>query len=210
MSMDYLEQLIKRHPQLDSIKDDINKAYLIITDSFAKGGKLLIAGNGGSAADAEHIVAELMKSNVKKGKIDNKFISNINEIDTEIAKYLISNLQPGLPAIALTTHTSLITAIINDIDGNSIFSQQVYSYGKEGDVFWGISTSGNAKNVLYAAAAAKAKKLQVITLTGSSGGALTRFADVSIAAPETETYKVQELHTLIYHCLCLMIEEQTF
>jgi len=208
--MDYLAQLIKRYPQLDSIKEDINKAYLTIADSFANGGKLLIAGNGGSAADAEHIVAELMKSNIKERKLDDAFISNIKDVGIEIAKYLISNLQPGLPAISLTSNSSLITAIINDIDSNSIFSQQLYSYGKERDVFLGISTSGNAKDILYAAATAKAKNLKVIALTGGSGGALRNFSDVSIVVPETEVYKIQELHQPVYHCLCLMIEDRFF
>jgi D-sedoheptulose 7-phosphate isomerase len=208
--MNYLQQLIKRYPQLESIKTEINDAFLVISESFAKGGKLLIAGNGGSAADAEHIVGEMMKNFVKKRRLDSAFVSKIKEIDIEIAQYLLSSLQPGLPAIALSNNASLITAAVNDIDGNIIFSQQVYAYGKEGDVFLGISTSGNAKNVLYAAAAAKAKQLQVIALSGGSGGALQRFADLSIIVPETETYKIQELHLPIYHCLCLMIEERLF
>ena len=208
--MDYLQQLTKRYPQLESIETDINKAFFIIAESFAKGGKLLIAGNGGSAADAEHIVGEMMKNFIKKRKLDDEFISNIKEVDAEIARYLISSLQPGLPAIDLSSQTSLITASVNDIDVNVVFAQQLYGYGKEGDVFLGISTSGNSKNVLYAAAAAKAKKLRVIALSGGSGGALRRFADVSIIAPETETYKIQELHLPIYHCLCLMIEERFF
>jgi D-sedoheptulose 7-phosphate isomerase len=208
--MDYVQQLMKRYPQLESIRGDINEAFLIISESFAKGGKLLIAGNGGSAADAEHIAGELMKDFVKKRNLDDAFISNIKEVDAEIARYLISNLQPGLPVIALSSNTSLVTALINDIDGNIIFSQQVYGYGKEGDVFLGISTSGNAKNVLYAAATAKAKQLRVIALSGGSGGALRRYADAAIVVPETETYKIQELHLPIYHCLCLMIEERFF
>jgi D-sedoheptulose 7-phosphate isomerase len=147
---------------------------------------------------------------VKKRNLDDAFISNIKEVDAEIARYLISNLQPGLPAIALSSNTSLVTALINDIDGNIVFSHLVYGYGKEEDVFLGISTSGNAKNVLYAAAAAKAKQLRVIALSGGCGGALRRFADAAIVVPETETYKIQELHLPIYHCLCLMIEERFF
>jgi len=119
-------------------------------------------------------------------------------------------LQPGLPAIALSAHASLATAIINDIDGNAIFAQQVYGYGKEGDVFLGISTSGNSKNVLYAAATARAKKIKVVALTGGGGGSLRGLADVSIAVPETETRKIQELHLPIYHCLCMMLEDHFF
>jgi D-sedoheptulose 7-phosphate isomerase len=208
--MDYLQQLIERYPRLESIKTEINAAFDIIAESFTIGSKLLIAGNGGSAADAEHMVGELMKDFVKKRCLPESFVSAIESVDTEIAKFLVPLLQPGLPVISLSCHASLNTAVINDIDGTIAFSQQVYGYGREGDVFLGISTSGNAKNVLYAAATAKAKKMKVIAFTGSTGGALRRFADVSIMAPETETYKIQELHLPIYHCLCLMLEEHFF
>ena len=208
--MDYLQQLIERYPQLEPVRRDINKAYEVIVDSFTNGGKLLIAGNGGSAADAEHIVGELMKSFVKKRKLPGDFINDIKNTDPEVACYLENNLQPGLPVISLSGHASINTAAINDIDGNITFAQQLYGYGKEGDVFLGISTSGNAKNVCYAAVIAKAKKIKVIALTGCSGGEIRRFADVSIVVPETETYKIQELHLPVYHCLCLMLEDRFF
>ena len=208
--MDYLQQLTERYPLLEKVKADINAAFNIMAESFANGGKLLIAGNGGSAADAEHIVGELMKSFVKKRALPDSFISSISNVDSEIAQYLIPRLQPGLPAIALSGHVSLNTAAINDIDGNITFAQQVYGYGKEGDVFLGISTSGNAKNVLYAAAAAKAKNMKIIALSGGNGGALRRLSDAIIAVPETETYKIQELHLPVYHCLCLMLEDRFF
>jgi D-sedoheptulose 7-phosphate isomerase len=208
--MDYLELLIERYPRLNSIKTEINNAFFIIANSYAKGGKLLIAGNGGSAADSEHITTELMKNFLIKRNLSNVFIKNIKKIDSDIAQYLITRLQPSLPAIALSCHTSLNTAVINDIDGNIIFAQQVYGYGKEGDVFLGISTAGNSKNLLYAAATAKAKNLSVIALTGADGGSLRYFADVSIIVPEIETYKIQELHLPVYHCLCMMLEEHFF
>jgi D-sedoheptulose 7-phosphate isomerase len=208
--MDYLQQLTERYPQLTTLKDDIYSAFSIISESFAQGGKLLIAGNGGSAADAEHIVGELMKSFVKKRNLPVSFISDIKNVDTEIANYLIPLLQPGLPAIALSGHNSLNTACINDIDGNITFAQQVYGYGTTVDVFLGISTSGNSKNLLYAAAVAKAKKLKVIALTGGNGGKIKNLADVSIIVPETEAHKIQELHLPIYHCLCLMLEDRFF
>ena len=208
--MDYIQQLITRYPLLDCIKGDINSAFNILADSFSCGGKLLIAGNGGSSADAEHIVGELMKSFVKKRKLPGDFIDSIKKVDTEIARYLEGNLQPGLPAISLVGHASINTAAINDIDGNITFAQQLYGYGKEGDVFLGISTSGNAKNVCNAAVTAKAKKIKVIALTGCTGGELQRLADVSIVVPETETYKIQELHLPVYHCLCLMLEDRFF
>ena len=208
--MDHLQQLIKRHPLLKPVGCDIEAAFFIISESFLNDGKLLIAGNGGSAADAEHIVGELMKNFVKKRNLPDSFITSINNVDSEIAKYLIPRLQPGLPAIALSGHNPLATAAINDIDGNITFAQQVYGYGNEGDVFLGISTSGNAMNVIYAAAAAKAKNIKTITLTGGTGGKLKHLSDVSIVVPETETYKVQELHLPVYHCLCLMLEDRFF
>ncbi|MCL2719892.1 MAG: SIS domain-containing protein [Treponema sp.] len=208
--MDYLQQLIDRYPSLSPIIMDINSAFEIIKDSYKNNGKLLIAGNGGSASDAEHITGELMKSFIKKRNLPDSFITNIKNVDSEISDYLLSRLQPGLPAIALCGHSSLNTACINDIDGNITFAQQVYGYGKEGDVFFGISTSGNSKNILYAAAVAKAKKLKVIGLTGENGGKLKQFSDVCICVPETETYKIQELHLPVYHTLCMMIENYFF
>jgi len=208
--MDYLQQLIERYPKLESAKDDIKAAFDIIVNSYSNGGKLLIAGNGGSASDAEHIAGELMKTFAKKRELPGSFVSEVAAVDAEIARYLVPRLQPGLPAIALSGHASLNTACINDIDGNITFAQQVYGYGKEGDVLLAISTSGNSKNVLYGAAVARAKKLKIIALTGASGGKLIKFADVCIRVPETETYKIQELHLPVYHLLCMMLEDRFF
>jgi D-sedoheptulose 7-phosphate isomerase len=208
--MDYIQQLIQRYPALEIVKKDISAAFEIIANSYANGGKLLIAGNGGSASDAEHIAGELMKTFEKKRTLPDSFIMDIKKVNIEIAEYLIPRMQPGLPTIALSGHASLNTACINDIDGNITFAQQVYGYGKETDVLLAISTSGNSKNVLYAAAVAKAKKLKIIALSGGSGGALRNFADVNIIVPETETFKIQELHLPVYHCLCQMLENHFF
>jgi D-sedoheptulose 7-phosphate isomerase len=208
--MDYLQQLIERYPHLAPLKGDINTAFEIIAQTFSNGGKLLIAGNGGSAADAEHIAGELMKTFSKKRNLPVSFISEIKKVDSEIAEYLVPRMQPGLPAIALSGHASLNTACINDIDGNITFAQQVYGYGKEGDVLLAISTSGNSKNVLYATAVARVKKLKVIALTGKSGGKLKQYSDVCICVPETETWKIQELHLPVYHVICMMLEEHFF
>jgi len=208
--MDYLKDLTERYPLLINIKDTINTSYNILKESYINSGKLLIAGNGGSASDAEHIVGELMKSFVKKRKLPDSFITEIKKNDCEISEYLLSKIQPGLPVIALSGHASLNTACINDIDGNITFAQQVYAYGKEGDVFLGISTSGNANNVLYACAVAKAKNLKTIGLTGNTGGKLKNYCDVCICVPETETYKIQELHLPVYHTLCMMLEDYFF
>jgi len=208
--VDYIQQLIQRYPALESVKNDINAAFDIIANSFSNGGKLLIAGNGGSASDAEHIAGELMKTFEKKRTLPDSFIMDIKKVNIEIAEYLIPRMQPGLPTIALSGHASLNTACINDIDGNITFAQQVYGYGKETDVLLAISTSGNSKNILYAAAVAKAKKLKIIALSGGSGGALRNIADVSIIVPETETWKIQEFHLPVYHCLCQMLENHFF
>jgi len=209
-STNYLNTLIQRYPLLACVKNEIKAAFDILVKSYVKGGKLLIAGNGGSASDAEHIAGELMKTFEKRRNLPDSFIMDIKKVNIEIAEYLIPRMQPGLPTIALSGHASLNTACINDIDGNITFAQQVYGYGKEEDVLLAISTSGNSKNILYAAAVAKAKKLKIIALTGGSGGALRNFANVSIVVPETETYKIQELHLPVYHCLCQMLENHFF
>ncbi|GHV12775.1 hypothetical protein FACS189491_06430 [Spirochaetia bacterium] len=208
--MDYLQQLIKRYPVLDSIRDDIAAAYRILEESFEAGGKLLVAGNGGSAADADHIVGELMKGFVKKRPLPASFLSRLEEISPDCAPRIGPVLQQGLPAIALSAHTALSTAYINDVGADTLYAQQVYGYGNEGDVFLGISTSGNSNNILYAALTAKAGNMKTIALSGGSGGALTKAADAAIIVPETETYKIQELHLPIYHALCLMLEEHFF
>jgi len=208
--MDHLRELIRRYPALEPASADIGAAFDALAGSFEKGGKLLIAGNGGSAADAEHIVGELMKGFAKKRNLPDSLARGLASVDSEIAEYLVPRLQPGLPAIALSAHSALATATANDIDGAAVFAQQVLAYGNEGDVFLGISTSGNSKNVLCAAACAKAKGMKVIALTGGAGGALRRLADVSIVVGESETYKVQELHLPVYHCLCMMLEDRFF
>jgi D-sedoheptulose 7-phosphate isomerase len=208
--MDHLQELINRYPSLINIKEDVSNVYTALTESYMSGGKLLVAGNGGSAADAEHIIGELMKGFVKKRKLPGNFIDNLNTIDEESAKYLECRIQPGLPAIALGNHISLTTACINDIDGNIIYAQQVYGYGLPNDVFLGISTSGNSKNIIYALITARAKNMKTIVLTGGTGGLAVKYADISIIVPETETFKIQELHLPIYHTLCLMLEDFFF
>jgi D-sedoheptulose 7-phosphate isomerase len=208
--MDHLQQLIDRCPSLNGIRDSIQRGYELIITTFQSGGKILIAGNGGSAADAEHIVGELMKSFVRKRTVPDDYAARLDRINPEIARFLAPRIQPGLPAIALTGHPSLSSACTNDIDGTIVYAQQLYGYGKSGDLFIGISTSGNAKNVLYAAVAAKAKGLRVLALSGGTGGKLAEYADISIIVPETETYKIQELHLPVYHTLCLMTEEHFF
>lgn len=206
----HLDLLIKRYPILGRIKNDIATAYSIIADCYQNGGKLLVAGNGGSAADAEHIVGELMKAFVLERKVKQDFADKLISIDVEMGTVLAKNLQGALPAIALDGHMSLSTAYMNDCEPLLCFAQQVNGYGNAGDVFLGISTSGNSKNVIYAAIVARAKGMKVIGLTGEADSKLSKLADVCIQAPETETYKVQELHLPIYHALCLMIEKEFY
>ncbi len=177
---------------------------------YESGGKLLIAGNGGSCADSEHIVGELMKGFCNKRPVPEGFARKLMEADEERGKELAAKLQQGLPAIALTGHTALSTAYLNDVDGRLTVAQQLYGYGRTGDVFLGISTSGNAENILYAAAAARAMEIPVIALTGKDGGRLAAAADAAIIVPEQETYRIQELHLPVYHTLCLMLEERFF
>ena len=208
--MDHLALLINRYPVLEPVKEAIFQAYCLLEKCYEGGGKLLIGGNGGSSADIEHIEGERMKGYYKNRQVPEDFAGKLMEADKERGKYLAEKLQQGLPAIALTGHTALSTAYLNDVDGLLTIAQQLYGYGKKGDVFLGISTSGNSENILYAAAAARAMEIPVIALTGKDGGRLAEAADVAIIVPEQETYRIQELHLPVYHALCLMLEERFF
>lgn len=205
-----LDELTERYPKLEKVKTEIQRAYEVIRDCYEQGGKLLIAGNGGSCADSEHIVGELMKGFVKRRPLPAELQERICQEDPEHGKELARSLQGGLTAIALTGHAGLSTAFANDVNGDMIFAQQVCGYGRPGDVFLGISTSGNSRNVDYAVTTAKAMGLSVIGLTGKDGGTLGKRADVAVIVPEMETFKIQELHLPVYHALCLMLEEHFF
>ena len=208
--MRHIDLLMERYPSLESAKNDIVAAYLLLEESYKNGGKLLVAGNGGSAADAEHIVGELMKGFKLPRKPEADFAEKLVEENQELGSVLAENLQGALPAIALDGHPALSTAYMNDCEPLLCFAQQVNGYGKSGDVFLGISTSGNSKNVLFAATTAHAKGMKVIGLTGAKDSKLKDMSDVCIKAPQTETYMIQELHLPIYHCLCLMLEDRFF
>lgn len=208
--MRHIDLLVERYPSLESAKNDIVAAYLLLEESYENGGKLLVAGNGGSAADAEHIVGELMKGFKLSRKPETDFAERLVAENQELGSVLVENLQGALPAIALDGHPALSTAYMNDCEPLLCFAQQVNGYGKSGDVFLGISTSGNSKNVLYAATTAHAKGMKVIGLTGAKDSKLKDMSDVCIKAPQTETYMIQELHLPIYHCLCLMLENRFF
>ncbi len=206
----YINDLIMRYPLLEQIRGDIVKGYYIMEGCYANGGKILIAGNGGSAADSEHIAGELMKRFQVPRPVDEDFSKRLCEIDPKRGQRLAQNLEKTLMAIPLVAHEALTTAYINDVDGLGVFAQQLYGYGRKGDVFLGISTSGNSQNIMNATVVARALGIKVIGLTGAKGGELSEVADVAIRVPETETYLIQELHLPIYHCWCHMLEEHFF
>lgn len=208
--MSNLDLLIMRHPHLECCKGNIIIAFEFIRDCYKNGGKLLVCGNGGSAADAEHIVGELMKGFKKARHLASIEVEKLVEIDSLMGRTLADNLQGALPAIALDGHPALTTAYMNDCEPIICFAQQVYGYGCKNDVLFAISTSGNSRNVLYAVVAAKAKGMVVIGLTGENDSKLSAMSDVCIRVPSTETYQIQELHLPIYHCLCLMLEDYFF
>ena len=206
----HIEVLVNRYPVLNSVKDEIVEAYFLLVESYKNEGKLLIAGNGGSAADAEHIVGELMKGFKLPRKLNENFTDKLISENEELGTVLAESLQGALPAIALDGHPALSTAYMNDCEPLLCFAQQVNGYGKAGEVFLGISTSGNSKNILYAATTAHAKGMKVIGLTGAKDSKLTQMSDVCIKVPQTETYMIQELHLPVDHCLCLMLEDEFF
>lgn len=206
----YIDELIERYPVLEENKSSILNAYSILEQSYINNGKLLIAGNGGSAADSEHIAGELMKSFKLSRNVSSDFAQKLISVDADRGKLLAENLQGTLTAIPLVSHSALSTAYINDVDGLGVFAQQLFGFGQKGDVFLAISTSGNSENVLRAAVVARAMDIKIIGLTGKKGGKLADIADETIRVPETETFKIQELHLPIYHCLCLMLEERFF
>ena len=201
-----LEKLLEKYPDLRVCQDEIQRAYALLVASYDKGGKLLLAGNGGSASDCEHIVGELMKSFVRPRPLALDYVEKMKEIDPQRGDELASILQAGLPAVSLTGFPALSSAFVNDCHPLMNFAQLVNVLGTSGDVFWGISTSGNSRNVCYAALAAKAKGMRVLALTGEKESLLSRWADVCIRVPRTETYQVQELHLPVYHCICMMLE----
>lgn len=205
-----LDELLDRYPSLVEQRESIIGVYNVLEESYANGGKLLVAGNGGSAADSEHIVGELMKAFIKPRKLDESLQNKLKSIDDKLGQVLADNLQGALPAIAVTGHVGLSTAYLNDCNPLLSFAQQVNGFGNEGDVFLGISTSGNSENILYALVTAKAKGMKTVGLSGRDGGKMRELCDAIIIAPETETFKIQELHLPIYHALCLMLEARFF
>lgn len=205
-----LNELMTRYPCLGACREQIVAADKAIIDTYENGGKLLVCGNGGSCADSEHIVGELMKGFLSMRPLDEDYKAELKSANPELDDDMLGKLQGALPAIALTGHNGLTTAYSNDVDPSLIFAQQLFGIGNCGDVFIGITTSGNSKNVVKAAQLAKALGITVIGLTGEKGGKMKEIADVCVCVPETETFKVQELHLPVYHFLCASAEKHFF
>ena len=198
------DELFIRYPVLDVCKCDIENAFNAMVECYDNGGKLLCCGNGGSAADCDHLVGELMKGFLKKRPLSD------NEKQCFANSFVADGLQKGLPAISLCAHSALMTAFSNDEIPSLVFAQQVYAYAQINDILVAFSTSGNSENVVYAAEAAKAAGIKSIAITGRNESKLSEICDVCIRLPETETYKIQELTLPVYHCLAAMIEEKYF
>ncbi len=205
-----MQVLTDRYPELSVCAADIMAAYEKMLAVYQNGGKMLFCGNGGSAADSEHIVGELMKGFLLKRPPIQADRDAFRAAFPEDADYMIANLQRGIPAISLVSQSAVQTAFNNDVASDMVFAQQVYGYGRPGDLCMGITTSGNSKNVVYAIKAAKALGLVTIGLTGAKESTLSAICDVTIRVPRTETYQVQELHLPVYHWLCAALEETIF
>lgn len=201
-----LEELLKRYPALTQCREELRQAAAMLIDCYRKGGKLLLCGNGGSCADCEHIVGELMKGFLKKRPLSDDKKEKMRKNCQDMEETMLEKLQCGLPAIALTSMTALNTAFCNDVEPDLLYAQGVLALAKENDILLCISTSGNAKNVCAAAQVAKALGVTTLGLTGKHGGKLRRICDCCIAVPETETFQVQELHLPVYHYLCAETE----
>ena len=204
------DRLFFNYPELADCKEDIINTFKTLVGCYERSGKVLICGNGGSAADSEHIVGELMKGFILKREIPLKDKEKIKAVFPEDADYLAGNLQRALPAISLVSQTSLSTAYINDIAADMVYAQQVYGYAHEGDVLIGISTSGNASNVVNAVKIAKVFGIKTIGITGKSGGILKKLCDITIRVPAEETFRIQEYHLPVYHALCAAVEQEFF
>ena len=202
-----LNELLSRYPQLTSCKEDIENAVKLIINCYEKGGKLILCGNGGSCADCDHIVGELMKGFLKIRPLSEEQKAEMKNNCDLVDDKLLSKLQGGLPAISLPSITALNSAFCNDVDPELMYAQPLMSLANNNDILIGLSTSGNSKNVYGAVKVAKALGIKVIGLTGATGGKLKGVADICIKAPETETFKIQELHLPIYHYLCAKVEE---
>lgn len=203
-----LENLISRYPDLECVKGDMEKTYLILEETYKNNGKVLVCGNGGSAADCEHIVGELMKGFLLPRKLIEKEVQAFKEYNN--GDYIARGLQKGLPAISLVSQLGLMTAFLNDCSPDLVFAQQIYTYMNSCDTLIALSTSGNSANVLNGVITAKAKGGKCVALTGERYSKISAIADCTIKLPSTETYIIQEYTLPVYHCVCAMLEEEFF
>ena len=210
MSEAVLPELIARYPELDECGPDIDRAFQTLADCFEGGGKLLLCGNGGSAADCEHLVGELMKGFLSKRPLPPEERSSLLDAFPGEGEYLADHLQGALPAISLVSHSGLMTAYVNDVAADMIYAQQVFGYGRPGDALIAISTSGSSRNVLNALRVARSRGLATVGFSGRSGGEMPALCDVLVRVPEDDTLKIQERHLPIYHALCSMLEQAFF
>ncbi len=205
-----LERLIRRYPDLANSQEDIRCAIELLIGSYRQGGKLLVCGNGGSAADSEHIVGELMKGYLSRRPLPAELRRQFEQTFPQDGAYLAEHLQGALPAISLVSQVSLITAFANDVAPDMIFAQQVYGYGRSGDVLIGISTSGSSCNVTNALKVARLLGLRTIGFTGAAGREFEGLCDVVVHVPSSQTAEIQERHQAIYHAVCAELEEEFF
>lgn len=208
--MEHVKRLTERFPELAGCREEIVQAFALLKKSYDAGGMLLVCGNGGSGADSEHIVGELMKEFALKRPLPDKEQQRLRQVSKEHGALLAKHLQGALPAVTLTSNIALSTAYSNDAAPELVFAQQVYGYGRAENVLLGISTSGNSKNVIYALETARSKDMATIGMTGEEGGRMKGLCDVCIRVPSGFTPEIQELHLPVYHCLCRMIEEEYF
>lgn len=206
-SNDVLEKYIRKHNffKKNNLIENIKKAHYVIDMCYKNKGKILICGNGGSAADSDHIVGELVKGFTKKRSLSNELKKKIESFG-ELGLEMSNKLQDSLPAISLLAHTSLITATLNDIGGEEVYAQQIIGYGNKEDILIGISTSGNSKNILKAGIVAKAKGMKLISFSGRNGGKMKDLFDISLIMPSDVTSEIQDMHSVVYHLLCEMLE----
>lgn len=195
-----MEELLKRYPELEECRESIKGALELMIDTYRRGGKILVCGNGGSAADSEHIVGELMKGFLKKREVS----------DARLPDRLSKKLQGALTAISLPSQSAILSAFINDVAPEMMYAQLVYGYARPEDLVIGISTSGNSENIVNAVEVAGCVGAKTLSLTGKNESRLSELSDVTVRVPETETYKVQELHLPVYHYLCAETEREMF
>lgn len=207
--MDLRTELFERYPCLCACEKDIDAARELICETYKRGGTVYVCGNGGSCSDSDHIVGELMKGFLLRRKLQAADTAKFAEMFEDGAEFA-ANLQGALPAVSLTAQTAILSAFANDVEPDMVYAQLVYGYARENDLVIGLSTSGNSKNVVNAIKAAKFRGAKTLSMTGMKESKLSAMSDVTIRVPETETFKIQELHLPVYHYLCAAVEEEFF